>query len=136
MKVGPNAQAIIDHLKDRPAAIIAAQVDEVQATFGALFEGAVSPARFDGRGALDCAHEAANAGWPACWNVLEQLDLVVYRIETLPSRKVLMPNTMSWNAHGALYWEITAKGWEVRMDDIAWLMEFRAAQMSDEATKQ
>ena len=76
MKVGPNAQAVVDRLTGRPAAIIAAQEDSVQATFRALFNGAMTPGQTDGNSRLECQHPDANAGWPGAWVRLHDLGLI------------------------------------------------------------
>ena len=44
--------------------------------------------------------------------------------------------SQSLSAWSVVHWEITPKGWEVRMDDVAWMAEFLAADASDKATKQ
>jgi hypothetical protein len=134
MNIGPNAQAVVDRLKGRPAEVIAATEDSTQATFRALFNGAMSPGRFTATGALRCGHDDANAGWSGEWNELRDLGLLTYRISH-KARKVIVPES-SLNANAELHWQITSLGWEVRIDDVAWMIEFRAATEADRATKQ
>jgi hypothetical protein len=133
MQIGPNAQAIFDALPERPAAVIARQANHVQHTFAALFNGAVSPGHFDpsvldGRPFFGKAE--AEWHWPKDWDALVALGLVTYRTEIKPA-----PGARSGQTT-LIHWQITPKGWEVRLDDLAWFAEMSAAREADEATRQ
>jgi hypothetical protein len=134
MKVGPNAKAVVDRLPGRPAAIIAAESDRTQATFRALFNGAVSPGQTDGNARLECQHADANAGWPGAWSRLQELGLIRVGLKQQAGKVIKVSQSLS--SWAIVQWEITPKGWEVRMDDIAWMHEYLAADASDKATKQ
>jgi hypothetical protein len=130
--MGPNQQAIVAALKDRPARIIAQCTNGVQHTFAGLFDGAQTPAKFDSHGKLNCGNVYCNAGWPAAWNALVARDLITYEVWEPP----VIVDSQHRNAYASLHWQITALGWEVRIDDLAWMMEFRAATDMDKATRQ
>lgn len=130
LTLGPNAQAIVDGLKDRPASVIAREADDVQATFRALFNGAQSPAQLLGT-LLFCGHADGAAGWPRCWDELVRIGLVTYAVRTERSALISDAKIASF-----VHWVITPKGWTVRMDDVAWMTEFKAATEADKATKQ
>lgn len=128
MKIGPCAQAIVDNLAGRPAEIIAREPLDVQATFRAFFTGASSPARMLARDLISCGHDAANEGWPACWDRLMQMGLVSYFVKE-PSQSIIV---VSDSIRREIVWQITAAGWKVRMDDVAWMTEFLAARTVDD----
>lgn len=134
LKVGPNAQAIVDRLASRPAAVIARESDAVQATFRALFYGAFSPGKTDARGRLQCGQDDANAGWPSAWRRLAEIGLIVWRADPIAGKVIMRQQARA--AHCLVNWQITALGWEVRTDDVAWMVEYLAADQADKATKQ
>lgn len=134
MTIGPNAQAIVNSLPGRPAEVIAREPNEVQAVFRAFFNGAFTPGRTDARGRIECGHTDSALGWPHAWRRLRTLGLIEYdRMPIDGAVKLVTPNR--W-ANQAIHWKITADGWLVRMDDVAWMTEYLAAKQADEATKQ
>jgi len=134
MKIGPNAQAVVDNLAGRPAEIIARESDEVQACFRAMFNGAGTPGTTDGRARLKCGHPDAEAWWPSAWIRLRELGLIAFNLQAIPGKIIMVSQSLASNS--MVHWQITPEGWQVHMDDAAWMLEFRAAQQSDEATKQ
>lgn len=135
MKIGPNAQAVVDRLAGRPAEIIAREPNAVQATFRGLFNGAYTPGRTDARGNLTVGNQDVAAGWPASWRRLRSIGLIEYHRQAIPEGSVKLVRLTRWG-HSHVHWSVTAEGWAVRMDDVAWMTEFLAADMSDKATKQ
>jgi hypothetical protein len=134
MEVGPNAQAVVDRLAGRPAAIIAAEPDSVQKVFSALFTGAFSPASTDAHAVLTCGSADAEAGWPRAWLRLQDLGLIHVATTQKAGKTIMVSQAkLAWCD---VRWQITPKGWEVHMDDAAWMLEYRAADESDKATKQ
>ena len=133
MKIGPNAQAVVDNLAGRPAEIIAREPSDVQATFRAFFSGAGTPARLLAHNLISSGHDDANRGWPRHWDRLMQIGLIVYFVkEPETGTAVRIGSSRKREVH----WKITEAGWKVRMDDVAWLVEFKAASIADEAPKQ
>lgn len=134
MNIGPNAQAIVDNLAGRPAETIAREPDSVQKTFAAFFTGASTPGRTNGLGRIECGHPDATAGWPGAWRRLADLKLIAWNVQPLPG-KIIMAQ-QSFAANCMVHFQITPLGWRVRMDDVAWMLEYRAADQADKATKQ
>lgn len=133
MNVGPLEQAIIASLAARPASCIARQENHVQHTFAALFNGAQSPGWLDPTvmdGRPHFAKAEAEWHWPADWDALVALGLIVYRTEIKPA-----PGATSGQVC-QIHWQITPKGWNVRLDDLAWMAELMAAREADGATRQ
>ena len=134
MNIGPNAQAVVKNLAGRPAEIIARESDAVQATFRALFNGAYTPGQTDSRGAIECGHADAAKGWPGAWTRLQKLELIAFNLQPIPGRVVMAQQSLA--AWSIVHWQITPDGWKVRMDDVAWMAEYLAADIADKATKQ
>jgi hypothetical protein len=135
--IGPNQQAVVDVLDARPASCIARQENHVQHTFAALFNGAQSPGWIEfgphgarvGGGRPFFNKSEAEWHWPSDWDLLVKIGLITYRTEIKPYPEGMGHRTM-------IHWQVTPKGWNVRLDDLAWFMELRAAREADEATKQ
>jgi len=116
---GPLEQAVRDSMAARPANEIAKQSVRVRGCFAGLFNGAKSEG-FVHESGLSIGKAECEWGWPEDWDTLRDAGLIEYRMIDGP------------RGSKRLVWSITAKGMDVRTDDVRAFRELMAARDDDE----
>jgi hypothetical protein len=114
-------------LADRPAGILERihfegedRFCRADYTFAALFNGAINPAHYvpaAGMGTFFAGKAEAERGWPLAWEALRDAGLIEYREE-----EVAAPGAVGGKMID-VHWSVTALGWQVREDDLAFYKE-------------
>lgn len=128
MQRGPLEQAVYDSKSSRPAGVILGASRGANSCFAGIFNGCRAtgyifvPERDD----LSIGKYECEVNWRETWAELKSLGLIDWREENVPC------HDGSKMIH--VHLSVTAKGLEVREDDLKWFRELMNARDADEAS--